>query len=64
MTPLKGQNVYSRDGTVWLGRVVRVVWPNAHTVARLVEVEELVWASDPYQTVYEWSRQLGGWLAV
>ena len=63
MTPLKGQQVYSADGTRWLGTVHNLPFPEGRSAAKLVRLRSLLGYTN-FQAVFEWSRQLGGWLAL
>lgn len=58
MTPLSGQQVYSKDGTQWLGSVV------AHSSLYCRGKFLVLLTTGGFNMVLEWDRGLGGWLAL
>ena len=66
MTPLIGQQVYSRDGTKWLGSVYKNIESFSQNVnsQRWVAVKpsDPAFASFRFVPIFEWYRSLGGWL--
>lgn len=64
MTPLRGQNVYSADGTEFLGEVD---FARESVPAQGFFVWFQFWRRGKgwsYTRVLEWDRALGGWLAL
>ena len=59
MTPMVGQQVYSKDGTEWLGTIDsgyrREYW--VWNAVRLT-------GQHKWLMVFEWDRSLGGWLQL
>jgi hypothetical protein len=62
MSPLRGQQVYSADGTRWLGSIY-----SSHPLRRALGWNVWLgtsWHATRETRVLEWDRALGGWLAL